>query len=59
LLFRVYVTDALHGISNGKGIGVRFWDLLHPNTEQEETRSAEEIIAHVRSVLDGGGDAPK
>jgi len=59
LLFRVYVADALQGISNGKGIGVRFWDLLHPHQEQEETRTAEDIIAHVRSVLEGGGDAPK
>lgn len=55
----MYVTDALRLIAEntakyagGSYLKVRYHDVLHP--KPEETRTAEEIIAHVVSGLKGG-----
>lgn len=56
--YRVYVTDALRvltentaKISGGGYIQRRYVELVEP--QREETRSGEEIIAHMKNVLQG------
>ena len=64
MAYRVYLTDALQLLgenvavtahrygAEGRYITARYHDILHP--KPEETRTAEEIIAHVTSKLKGG-----
>lgn len=56
----VYLTDALMTVSgntaiyeNGKIMGCRFADIIEPKREVEETRTGEEIIAHMKEMLGG------
>lgn len=55
--FRYYVTDVLKNINesvantmSGKYMQARFYDILNP--PKEETRTAEEIIQHIKDGLD-------
>lgn len=57
-MYRVYVTDALMATVNntsryagGTTIKDRYFDMVSP--QKEETRTAEEIIEHIRSGLRG------
>lgn len=51
--YRSYVADCLWGLVRGRAPEARYWDLLHP--PPEETRTPEEIIAHVRRKLEEAG----
>lgn len=57
-VFRTYVTDTLQTISkntaryvSGDYIRARYYDIIHPTPE--ETRTADEIIAHIKEGLRG------
>lgn len=63
-LYRTYVTDSLQAIANniGKAIGgttvnKRFYDIVYKKPVKE-SRTAEEIIEHMKDVLReaGGGE---
>ncbi len=54
----VYLTDALMTVSgntaiyeNGRIMGCRFADIIEPKRKAEETRTGEEIIAHMKELL--------
>lgn len=49
--YRIYITDTLYFIANGKAPKQRFMEFLHPQ-QQEETRKPEEIINSVKSGLE-------
>lgn len=53
-----YISDALMYISQntansagGKAIGIRYYDIVNP--KPKETRTAEEIIDHIKEKLGG------
>lgn len=48
--YRAYVTDCLWGLARGKAPEDRLADLLRP--APVETRTPEEVIAHVRKKLE-------
>lgn len=55
-IYKIYVTDALQAISkNVEPVGrcgyieKRYWDVIH--TKPEDTRTAEEIIEHMKKKL--------
>lgn len=56
----MYVTDALQILtehsaqSGGKYMALRYEDIITPR--KEETRTADDIIQHMKNVL-GGGDS--
>ena len=45
MTYRIYVTDSLQYIPQGKYTTVRFYDMIYP--KPEDNRSAEEIAADV------------
>lgn len=54
----VYLTDALMTVSgntamheNSRIMGRRFADIIEPKREVEETRTGEEIVAHMKELL--------
>ena len=54
----VYLTDALMTVSgntamheNSRIMGCRFADIIEPKRKAEETRTGEEIIAHMKELL--------
>ena len=54
----VYLTDALMTVSgntalheNSRIMGRRFMDIIEPEREVKETRTGEEIIAHMKELL--------
>lgn len=56
--YRLYVSDALKLMGEnlakafgGEALGVRLYDLLERNTEPEDNRTGEEIIAEMRAKL--------
>lgn len=56
--YRLYVSDALKLMGGnlakafgGEALGVRLYDLLERNTEPEDNRTGEEIIAEMRAKL--------
>lgn len=58
MAYRVYVTDALRIIGentakfvSGNYIKLRFADAIKP--QKEETRTSEEVIEHMKSVMGG------
>ena len=58
MAYRVYVTDALRIIGentakfvSGNFIKLRFADAIKP--QKEETRTSEEVIEHMKSVMGG------
>lgn len=62
-LYRVYVTDALRLIGentggllsalggSGAGIPTRWADILEDSPQKEETRTAEEVVEHIRQQI--------
>lgn len=46
MAYRIYVTDSLQGIPQGKYTTVRFYDMLY-SKEEEEEKTAEEIVQDV------------
>lgn len=57
--FKTYVTDSLkyinESVSNvfgGKVMKERFFDMVNPEEEKEETREPEEIIENISKKLD-------
>ena len=57
-ILEVYITDGiklisdiLHGIYGGGQFNLRYLDIVEP---KEEKRTAEEIISHIKSLLQGG-----
>lgn len=63
LKYRIYVTDALQGITNNTGrlggglcMNTRYFDFIKTEPQEEETRTSEEIIAHIKNKLKGLND---
>ncbi|NCE63740.1 hypothetical protein D1159_03885 [Pseudoflavonifractor sp. 524-17] len=48
-VYRIYVTDTLWGLAHGRGLETRYRDLFQK--EVQETRTAEEIVQHIKSKL--------
>ena len=58
LIYKIYVTDALKAIVFNSGhmdksieLNKRFYELINP--QKEDTRTPEEIIAHIKKKLRG------
>lgn len=50
-LYRIYMTNAIHGIGNGEVQKYRYIDLLSGNIPKEDDRSGDEIAADVIKTL--------
>lgn len=45
------ITDTLHGAYGGSHMTKRLADILEPQDEEQETRSADEIINHMKEKI--------
>lgn len=52
LAYRIYVTDSFHFISQGKGLGERFYNFLYPAEVVDENKPADEVA---RDILKRAG----
>ncbi len=52
--YRVYVSDTLWGIAHGKALDKRLFELIGPQ-QPEDTRTADEVIAHIKQKLEEVG----
>lgn len=57
-VYRIYVTDALQVITQntanfagGKTIGIRYYDVLKPQKNEEKEENADEIIERISNKL--------
>lgn len=52
-MYRLYVTDSLWGLAQGRRLSARFAEVIDP--KPLETRTPEEIVSHIRTKLEEVG----